>query len=132
MTKESVKPAIALRFVAVGSMGFIINATLLYILHGRLGINLLVGQIISAEVAIACSYSAHYKWTFSDRKGSFYKKMFQYHASAWTGFIINLICLLICVYVFNIYYLTSLAIGAALAMSWNFSWSYLKIWRGHD
>ncbi len=117
-----------LRFAMVGAVGFIINALILFTLYEKLGLHLIVSQVIAGECAIISNFVFHYNWTFREKRGKLYKKLLEFHLSAWSGFLITLSILSISVYLLRLNYFIGLTLGGAAAMVWNFSWSYLKIW----
>lgn len=120
------------RFAMVGAVGFIINALILFTLFEKLGLHLIVSQVIAGECAIISNFVFHYNWTFREKRGMLYKKLLEFHLSSWAGFLITLSILSISVYLLKLNYLIGIALGGATAMTWNFLWSYLKIWNYND
>ncbi len=118
------------KFLAVGALGFVINFVLLYLLHSKLRLNLLISQLIAAEAAVLSNFFWHDHWTYKNRqKNSFGKRLTQFHASAWIGSGIATVVLLIAVDIFKINYLIGLVIGSGIALIWNYIWTNFVIWK---
>ncbi len=56
-----------LRFLAVGSGGFVLQISLIAILHGQLGWHYLLVTALAVESAILHNFLWHRHWTWSDR-----------------------------------------------------------------
>jgi putative flippase GtrA len=57
-----------IRYLLVGGTTFIIDLSLLYVLHGRLEVNLEVATSIAYWTSIAYNFSLNRHWTFSTRE----------------------------------------------------------------
>lgn len=119
-----------IKFLVVGALGFTINFFLLFILHSKLHMSLLISQLVAAEAGALSNFYWHNRWTYKDRaKASLIKRLIQFHATAWVGAGIATVTLLLLANVFHINYLIALVMGSALALIWNYSWSNFVIWR---
>jgi dolichol-phosphate mannosyltransferase len=120
----------AIRFLVVGAGGFVINIGMLWILHGKAGLPLLVAQLISAELAILFNFCLHHAWTYRNyQSASLALRVLKFHATAWTGAAITTVTLTIWVYYLGLNYLVGLTIGGIVAMAWNYALNLFVIWR---
>lgn len=121
------------RFVIVGGLGFIINLTVLTVMHGAFGLPVAISQIIGAETAILSNFYLHSIWTY---KGATEKplgtRLAQFHASAWVGSGITSVLLIICVNHLHVFYPVALVIGSLGGMIWNYLWTKFVIFRKSD
>ena len=119
-----------LRFVIVGTCGFIVNAFVLFILHGKLSINLTIGQIIASECAILFNFVLHDNWTYRHSKDmGLVRRISEFHASSWVGAIVTLVILDLVVGFTGAPYMLALAVGGGVAMLWNYCWTRFVIWK---
>lgn len=78
-----------LRFGVVGSVGFIVDASLLW-LFMSLGFNPYLGRLMSFPTALIVTWILNHKWTFGATQDSHRKGHFQrYVAVQLTGMFIN-------------------------------------------
>ena len=128
--REVIGKHTVIRFIVVGSLGFVVNFAFLYLLHGRMGVNVLVSQLIAAELALLSNFFFHNKWTYRGYVNrSLFSRILLFHASSWSGVFITTTLLMIFVSYFNIFYLTSLVLAGILAGAWNYSWSRYYVWK---
>lgn len=118
-----------IRFGAIGSIGFTVNFIGLWLLHGRWQMNLVPAQIISTEAAIISNFSFHHNWTFKGyRTSSLGSRLLKFHAAAASGVIISSSILWVTSGIFGVNYLLALALGASVAMIWNYLVSRHLVW----
>ncbi|HEY5601074.1 MAG TPA: glycosyltransferase [Patescibacteria group bacterium] len=143
--------AIMIKFLVVGTIGFLINSALLYLLYdGVLGdlflptkgtsmnfilgthpdIRLLASSIIAVESSILSNFILHEKWTFRRRpqKGFIGKRFIEFNITSIGSPIISVATVNVLTTVFGIFYLFSNAIGVLLGLSWNYIWNTRVIW----
>ena len=117
------------RFAAVGTTGFVVNASMLAFLHSVLGVGLIPAQVLAAETAIITNFMLHHRWTYSDyRAERLLKRFLKFNASSATGALITLTVFAVAAEGFGVFYLAALVVGAATAMLWNFMMNKLVIW----
>ena len=117
------------RFVIVGGIGFVINLVALWILHGRLGLPLFIGQLIAAELALLSNFSFHHNWTYQNYSGgSFMHRLGKFHATAWAGALIGSLGVWVSATYGHIHYLLAVVVGALLALGWNYFFNKYVIW----
>jgi putative flippase GtrA len=119
------------RFGVVGAGGFLVNLSVLFILHDILNLPLWISQLTGAEVALLSNFTLHHFWTFRNRAGKKRKRILlaQFHVSFWSGALINSSIVIAGNSIFNIHYAIGLVLGSATAMFWNFFWTKFYIWR---
>lgn len=112
-----------IRFGLVGASGIVVNQGLLMLLHGELGLPLLLSSAIAIESSILSNFFLNSVWTWKyDFGGSlrtWAQKAVQYHAAtALSSFLGNIVVLMGLVYLFSIDYrianLAGIAVGSAL------------------
>lgn len=125
------------KFLLVGSIGFIINASLYAWLITHTGISLYFSNVIAAQFAIFSNYNLNNIWTFNDRKSisvlSYFGKMTQFFMTSNLGvWIIQSGTIKLGEVVFGkayplpyIYFL----IGTFFLLIWNFTVYNRFIWR---
>lgn len=118
------------RFVIVGTLGFCVNAIILWYLHKHLGWGLLSSQIIAGEVAIISNFFWHNFWTYDDAvSDKLTKRFIEFQGSSISGMAITTLLLVIFTEIVGLNYLIALAIAGGVAMFWNYFWSRVVIWR---
>ena len=114
----------AMRFIVVGAGGFTINFAVLLLLHGILGLPVLLGQLLAAECAILSNYYFHSIWTYRGAKvKSTVIRLAQFHITAWVGSGITTVVLVGAVHLLHANYLLALVYGSAIGLVWNYLWT---------
>src|SRR3989344_5315961 len=77
------------RFCIVGTLGFIINFSLLTFLFKVLGIHIFIAQLISSEIALFNNFVLHHNWTYRDNvtNKSIKNLLLQFHMSSWSAIL---------------------------------------------
>lgn len=110
------------RFLIVGSVGFVVNYVALAVLYDLLNMPIIVAQIIGAESAVLTSFAGNYLWTFSGHQNNpMWKKMIRFHISALTGLAINSTTVVLLVQFTGLHYGLALVIGSVTGLVWNYS-----------
>jgi putative flippase GtrA len=110
------------RFAAVGAIGFIVNYAMLTLLYSVLKLPILLSQLLSAEVALLCTFTGNNFWAFTGHKHlSIKKKLLKYHLTSGIGILISTGVVTGLVKYAHLYYGVALVIGSALALIWNYT-----------
>jgi putative flippase GtrA len=116
---------IAIRFVrfgVVGFIGFLVNFAGLSLFYHHLKISIVISQLVSAEIALICTFVGNNYWAFkADHHHSFLQKLGRYHMTSWVGLGINSAIVVVLVRYASLYYGLALVIGAAVALVWNYT-----------
>jgi dolichol-phosphate mannosyltransferase len=113
------------RFGIVGASGVVVNQGLLMLLHGVLGLALLLSSVVAIETSILSNFTLNSLWTWKIDLGgslrSWAQKAAQYHAatiiSAFTG---NVVVLMALVHFFGTDYRIANLAGIAVGTGFNF------------
>ncbi len=117
------------RFLVVGGLGFSINFVALWALHGHWHMNLVPAQLIASELAVLSNFTLHHNWTYRDySSGRLWHRLAKFHATAWTGALIGSVVLWLGVGLLGLHYLIALALGAGVAMIWNYCLNKYVVW----
>lgn len=139
------------KFLIVGTIGFVIGTTVLIILYDTqtfplpakftpwqiLGLKhpdfrLFISSVIAVETSIISNFLWHENWTFRWRpkRGPAPLRFARFNVVAVVSPIIQVATVNILTPFFGIYYLISNAIGVLFGLSWNWLWNSKVIWRG--
>ena len=99
-----------LKFQMFNWLGTIVNFSVLWFLHGKLNINLLISSAIAIELAIIHNFTWHYFITWKERVHrnfiDYIKRLLKYNViTASIDFILNIGVLWLLTEYFNVYYL---------------------------
>lgn len=118
------------KFCIVGGLGFVINFTILGVLHKVLDWPLIIAQLIGAEIALFSNFLLHHHWTYKNRsKRSLTSLIIQFHAVSWPAILGSTVMVSFGVRVLHLSDFLALAASSAIALVWNFAWSKYVIWR---
>ena len=119
------------RFCIVGTLGFIINFSLLTLLFKVLGLHVFLAQLISSEIALFNNFVLHHNWTYRDNvtNKSIKNLLIQFHMSSWSAILGSSVIVTGAVKIFHLHYLVALIIASAFGLFWNFGWTKFVIWR---
>ena len=139
------------KFLIVGTIGFIVNTLALLIsydtkifpLPDKLtpwhilnfthpDSRLFIASVLAVETAIISNFLWHENWTFRWRpkRGPIVARFARFNVIAILSPIIQVATVNILTPFFGIYYLISNAIGVLLGLIWNWLWNSRVIWRG--
>ncbi|MEM7825141.1 MAG: GtrA family protein [Candidatus Aenigmatarchaeota archaeon] len=145
------RSAIFIKFLIVGTIGFAVNTTILFILYDTSffplppkytqwhvlkfthpDARLFISSIIAVETSIISNFLWHDKWTFRRRPkyDPLYTRFLKFNIVGIFSPIIQVITVNILTPFLGIYYLISNAIGVLLGLTWNWLWNSKVIWRG--
>lgn len=112
------------RYIAVGTIGFVVDAALLWMLM-EWGLDAYLARGISFPVAVFTTWYLNRLWTFRDRPGSaIAKQLYRYFAIQSFGLILNLAVYALTISLLGASQLNAmagLALGSALGLVANFS-----------
>ena len=122
------------RFGMVGVSGMFVNQGMLMLLHGGVGLPLLIASILAIETSILTNFYLNTRWTWkANLQGSlriWVKKAAQYHAAAvLSAFAGNVLILLGLVHFFDVDYRLANLVGIAFGSILNFAAGELWIFR---
>lgn len=112
-----------IRFGIVGASGIVVNQGLLMLLHGTLGLPLLLSSPVAIETSILTNFILNSRWTWKIDLGrslrSWVRKAVQYHAATvLSAFAGNIVVLMGLVHLFGVDYrlanLAGIAVGSGL------------------
>lgn len=124
-----------IKFLIVGTTGFIINFTLYYILVNHTSLSLAVSNIIAAQFAIFSNFNINNLWTFKERRSTsvfnYFKKMIGFYATSNIGvWLIQTGTIKIGDILYGReHYIIYFVLGTGLLLIWNFTMYSLVIWR---
>ncbi len=118
------------KFMVVGLSGVAVNMGMLYILHGILGISIIISSPVAIELATINNFTLNDRWTFKRFRlmGSWYERLLKYHVAVGLGNLVNYITVLALSGVFGVLYLISNIIGIALGFITNYLVSSEFVW----
>lgn len=122
-----------IRFCIVGASGFLINASLLTLLHSLFKINIFVSQLIASEISLLSNFIIHDKWTYTSRNTSrgFKDLIVRFHATSWTAVVGSSILISVLVSKLKIQYMIALVTTSVLVLTWNYLWTKHYVWKKH-
>jgi putative flippase GtrA len=110
------------RFALVGAIGVGVNDSALYVLHGRLGIDLLLAAAMATELAILNNFFWNDRWTFRKaiRSGSVWGRALRYNLVAAGGLVVSLCSLAVLAHGFHVPYLLANLFAIGTGVVWNY------------
>lgn len=124
-----------MRFGTVGVIGFGVNEGLLYLVHGRFLLSLLLANVIAIESAIICNYLLNDRWTFHHPRPAF-DRFLRFNGVSLVSLVVNIAVVQLCTRYTGIHYLAANALGVLLAFGVNYGlnvyWAYGRALRGGD
>ena len=120
----------ALRFVAVGLSGLLVNEAVIWLLTEVVGLYYLVSGAISAEVAIVNNFIWNNYWTFSDRgEGGIITRFLKFNLTRVLGIALTLLLLKFFTELLRLHYLVSNALAILIVFIFNYLLSIFWVWR---
>lgn len=145
--------AVILRFMTVGTLGYVIyqlvvaimydtpvfwflpgkdeGANLILFEHGDA--RLLIATLVATELAIIGVFSGHTLWTFRDRdsvRKPLWMRFGQFNAKALVSTLgILTVTVNVLTLNFGFYHYVAVPIGVLLAFTWNWAWDTQIVWR---
>ena len=116
------------KFGVVGASGVALNATVFWLLAGRLHLHYLAAGFISFEAALYGNFLLNRRWTFADRRTAPAGPA-RYQTVALGGLAINLLALHLLVAGVGVRPALANLAGIAAATGWNFTLNLRWTWR---
>lgn len=111
-----------IRFLVVGTVGFVVNFVCLTLFFHILKLPILISQLMGAEIALFFTFTGNNWWAFrGDHHHSLMQKLVRYHMSSWVGLGLNSLCVVVLVKYAGWYYGFALVVGAAIGLIWNYT-----------
>jgi dolichol-phosphate mannosyltransferase len=113
------------RFGVVGTSGLLVNQGLLMLLHGAIGLPLLLSSLVAIETSILSNFTLNSLWTWKVGLGGSLRGWAQnaarYHAATITSaFAGNVVVLMALVHLFGTDYRIANLVGIAVGTVFNF------------
>jgi putative flippase GtrA len=114
-----------IRYVFVGGTTFIIDFSILFILHGKLGIGLVIATSIAYWTSILYNFSLNRNWTFSaNEKNALSKHILMYGLLLGFNYVFTVV--FVSVVSHYIYFGTAKILAVGIQISWTY-FIYKKI-----
>lgn len=118
------------RFLLVGSVGFVINYIFLTITYRLLHIPIFISQLLSAEIALLATFTGNNFWAFRGHHHiSIKSKLLKYHLTSGSGIIINTLIVGSLVKYAGLYYGLALVCGTFVGLVWNYIFNIKLIFK---
>jgi putative flippase GtrA len=118
------------KFVVVGIVGLAVNQGLLAVLHGSIGLLIVIASCIAVLASMVVTFIANEFWTWHDRgSGRVISRAMSYVPINIVGLIINTGILYVLYDQHGVHYLIANLIGAGVAAIWNFVLNNMITWR---
>lgn len=93
-TPQKVRPDYVWKFLVAGSIGMVVDMSVLYSLVNQAGIRPVIGKVISTETAIITIFLVNELWTFREHNdGSFFSRLAKSNAGRIAGLVVSTIAL---------------------------------------
>jgi len=122
-----------IKFIIVGIIGVIINASLLYILTEYIHLYYIYAGIISIEISIISNFVWNNAWTFkNEHQRPLMIRFIYFQTFSIIGICIYVILLYIYTDIFHIYYLLSNFMTIPVTVLWNFGMNKFITWKSNN
>lgn len=121
------------KFLVVGAVGLAVNQGVLFVLHDRIGAELIISSAIAVFVSMIVTFVLNEHWTWHDRGGGpLTERVAKYFPINLIGLLINVLVLKLLVTEGNMHYLVANLFGAGAAAVWNFVLNNHFTWRADE
>lgn len=117
------------KFLAVGSLGLLLNQGALFALAGLIGVPLVVASPIAIALSMALTFSLNEVWTWHDRGGGRLIQRALWYGSINSGGLLLNWAVLLLLEGRGLHYLLANLFGAGIAACWNFALNNTITWR---
>lgn len=114
-------------FCLVGGSGVIVNSALLYLLHDRMGLELIVASILATEVAIINNFFWNNRFTFHKPNVRLWR-LLRFNLVSLGGLLITTGILTYLTNNYGIYFLLANLVAIGVATFWNFFANFAWTW----
>jgi dolichol-phosphate mannosyltransferase len=119
-----------LKFLVVGSIGTLVNLSVLYVLRYFLSVEHLIASALSIEASIINNYILHELWTFKDRRlGSWLVRLLKFHGSTALAVTTQYVVSQVLHYVLGVESIVSQFVGILFGFVINYILSTRFVWR---
>jgi len=127
---ESGEMGRALKFIAVGLSGLLVNEAVIWLLTEVAGLYYLISGAISAEVSIVNNFIWNNYWTFSDRGGGgLLARFVRFNLTRVFGMALGLLLLKLFTDLLGLHYLVSNVFAILIVFIFNYFLSLFWVWR---
>jgi len=146
------KNTILVKFLIVGTIGFIVYSILMWLFYdspflpfmpakntawgfwrfSHKDLRLFISSVVSIEASVISNFLWHENWTFKERlkEGRLVTRFFQFHIVSIGSPLIQLASVNTLTPYFGFPWLVSSAIGVLIGLIWNYLWNTRVVWRG--
>jgi putative flippase GtrA len=118
------------RFLLIGSIGFVTNYIVLFVVFDLLGLPILFSQLLGAEIALLATFTGNNFWAFRDHHHIPVRtKLLKYHLTSGSTICITSTIVILLVHFAHFYYGLALAISACVGMVINFTFNSKLIFK---
>lgn len=115
------------RFAAVGLVGVGVNEGMLFLLHGALGLPLVVGSALATETAIVSNYVGNELWTFHHQRLDL-GRLARFNLVALGGLVLTVSTLWALTHLTPFHYLVDNLVAIGAGATWNFAVNFGWTW----
>lgn len=115
------------RFLAVGLAGVLVNEAMLWLLHGRAGLHLVVASALATETAILGNYAGNELFTFHLRQLDL-GRLLRFNAVALGGLVLTVATLWLLQHLVAWHYLLDNLVAIGAGALWNFAVNFGWTW----
>lgn len=108
------------KFGIVGSIGTVVDISILAFLHDVVGINVYVANFFSFSAAVINNYTLNSRWTFGDQEKEHKRQLVQFALVSVVGMALSQALLYFFHDVLNLHYLIAKCLGILIVLFWNF------------
>ena len=120
----------ALKFIAVGLSGLLVNEVVIWLLTEVAGLYYLISGAISAEVSIVNNFIWNNYWTFSNRSGGgLLARFVRFNLARVFGIALGLLLLKLFTDLLRLHYLISNVFAILIVFVFNYLLSLFWVWR---
>lgn len=120
-----------INFGVVGILATFIEYCLLIIFKELIHIDVIVASAIAYSCSLFFNYIFSMRYVFKDRKYMSIKREFMiFLMTSLIGLLLNQIVMILCIQLFNIYYILAKVIATSIVLIWNF-FSRYKLLENH-
>lgn len=124
------------QFIAVGMVGATVDVLLLTLFHGVVGMTLVVGKLVSAELSFLVMFVINERWTFADfgpmNPRARIRRLVRSNTVRIGGLLTATGVLVFLTQTTGMWYVFANAIGIAVGFFVNYSFESLYTWRIND
>lgn len=120
-----------IKFCVVGASGVAVNYAILWLLHDRYGLSILIGSPTAVEVSIFNNFFINDFWTFHDHGLEMHilSRLLRFNLISLGGMALTTGILYALTHYVGMYYMVANIFGIAAGTAWNFSLNILWTWR---